>query len=374
MRDPIYLDYNATAPIRPEVRDAVVAAFDVSGNPSSVHAFGRRARRAVEDARAEVAALAGVAPARVVFTSGGTEANTAALRATGRTRILVSETEHDSVLETVPDASRIPVTAGGLVDLDALERLLSGAEGPALISVMRVNNETGVIQPLAEVARIAHSHGALVHSDAVQAAGRIPLDMDALGIDLMTLSAHKLGGPQGVGALIVRDGIPIAPVLRGGGQEHRRRAGTENVAGIAGFGAAARLAREGAGAQDTLAGLRDGMEHRLIRAAQEAGKPALVYGHASPRVANTTCISMPGATSETQIMALDLAGIAVSAGSACSSGKVKPSHVLTAMGVPAGEAGSAIRVSLGWGTTAGDIDRFVEAWAALRRRTPGPAA
>jgi cysteine desulfurase len=374
MRDPIYLDYNATAPIRPEVRDAVAAAFEVSGNPSSVHGFGRRARRVVEDARAEVAVLCGVAPARVVFTSGGTEANTAALRATGRTGILVSAIEHDSVLETVPDAPRIPVTAGGLVDLEALERLLNDAEGPALVSVMRVNNETGAIQPLADVARIAHAHGALVHSDAVQAAGRIPLDMDALGIDLMTLSAHKLGGPQGVGALIVRDGIPIAPVLRGGGQGHRRRAGTENVAGIAGFGAAARLAREGLDAQGTLAELRDGMERRLIRAAQEAGKPALVYGHASPRVANTTCIAMPGATSETQIMTLDLAGIAVSAGSACSSGKVKPSHVLTAMGVPAAEAGSAIRISLGWATTAGDIDRLAEAWAALRRRTPGPAA
>ena len=245
MRDPIYLDYNATAPIRPEVRDAVIAAFGVAGNPSSVHGFGRRARRVVEDARAEVAALAGVAPARVVFTSGGTEANTAALRATGRTRVLVSAIEHDSVLETAPDALRVPVTADGLIDLTALERLLAEAPEPALVSVMRVNNETGVIQPLADVVRIAHAHGALVHCDAIQAAGRLPLEVDALGIDLMTLSAHKLGGPQGVGALIVRDGIPITPVLRGGGQEHRRRAGTENVAGIAGFGVAARLAREG---------------------------------------------------------------------------------------------------------------------------------
>ncbi len=217
MRDPIYLDYNATAPVRPEVRDAVIAAFGVAGNPSSVHGFGRRARRLVEDARAEVAALAGVAPARVVFTSGGTEANTAALRATGHTRVLVSAIEHDSVLETVPDASRVPVTADGLIDLTALERLLAEAPEPALVSVMRVNNETGVIQPLDDVVRIAHAHGALIHCDAIQAAGRLPLEVDALGIDLMTLSAHKLGGPQGVGALIVRDGIPIAPVLRGGG-------------------------------------------------------------------------------------------------------------------------------------------------------------
>src|SRR3954447_2448302 len=378
MPDPIYLDYNATAPIRPEVRDAVIAAFDVAGNPSSVHGFGRRARRLVEDARAEVAALAGVTPARVVFTSGGTEANTAALRATGRTSILVSAIEHDSVLETAPDAVRVPVTADGMVDLAALERLLAECREPALVSVMRVNNETGVIQPVADVARIAHAQGALVHCDAVQAAGRIPLEVDRLGIDLLTLSAHKLGGPHGVGALLVRDGIPIAPVLRGGGQEQRRRAGTENVAGIAGFGAAARLAREAMEAYSTLAPstlaeLRDDLERRLVRAAQEAGKPAVLYGRAAPRVANTTCVSMPGVTSETQIMAMDLAGIAVSAGSACSSGKVKPSHVLLAMGVPADEAASAIRVSLGWGTRAGDIDRFVDAWAALRRRTPSPS-
>jgi cysteine desulfurase len=378
MPDPIYLDYNATAPILPEVRDAVIAAFDVAGNPSSVHGFGRRARRLVEDARAEVAALAGVMPARVVFTSGGTEANTAALRATGRTSILVSAIEHDSVLETAPDAVRIPVTADGLVDLAALERLLAECREPALVSVMRVNNETGVIQPVADVTRIAHAHGALVHCDAVQAAGRIPLEVDQLGIDLLTLSAHKLGGPHGVGALVVRDGIPIAPVLRGGGQEQRRRAGTENVAGIAGFGAAARLAREGMEAHSTLAPstlaeLRDDLERRLVRAAQEAGKPAVLYGRAAPRVTNTACVSMPGVTSETQIMTMDLAGIAVSAGAACSSGKVKASHVLTAMGVPADQAASAIRVSLGWGTTLNDIDRFVEAWTALRRRTAAPA-
>jgi cysteine desulfurase len=308
-----------------------------------------------------------------VFTSGGTEANTAALRATGRTRILVSAIEHDSVLETAQDAVRIPVTADGLVDLAALDRLLAGNREPALVSVMRVNNETGVIQPITDVARIAHAHGALVHCDAVQAAGRLPLDVDGFGIDLMALSAHKLGGPQGVGALVVRDGIPIAPVLRGGGQEHRRRAGTENVAGIAGFGVAARLACDGMDANAALMELRDDLERRLVRAAQEAGKPAVLYGGAAPRVANTTCVSMPGVTSETQIMALDLAGIAVSAGAACSSGKVKASHVLLAMGMPADEATSAIRVSLGWGTRPSDIDRLVDAWAALRRRTPAPA-
>lgn len=367
-----YLDYNATAPILPAVRDAVMAALETAGNPSSVHGFGRRARRLVEDARAEVAALAGVAPARVVFTSGGTEANTSALatgaaRGNGR-RVLVSAIEHDSVLETVPDAERIPVTPDGTVDLAALDRMLAGDGGTALVSVMLVNNETGVIQPVAEASRLAHAHGALFHCDAVQGAGRIGIDADPLGIDLLTLSAHKLGGPHGVGALVVRDGIPIIPVLRGGGQEQRRRAGTENVAGIAGFGAAARLARDAADGTDRLGRLRDGLERRIAEAAEAAGVPVLIYGRAAPRVSNTTCVSIPGIPSETQIMALDLAGVAVSAGSACSSGKVKPSHVLTAMGVDAGAASSAIRVSLGWATGPEEIDRFVDAWSALCRR------
>ncbi|WP_158046666.1 cysteine desulfurase family protein [Skermanella pratensis] len=367
-----YLDYNATAPILPAVRDAVMAALEVAGNPSSVHGFGRRARRLVEDARAEVAALAGVVPARVVFTSGGTEANTSALStgASGRAgrRVLVSAIEHDSVLETVPDAERIPVLTDGTVDLAALDRMLARADGPALVSVMLVNNETGVIQPVAEVSRLAHAHGALFHCDAVQGAGRVGIDADSLGIDLMTLSAHKLGGPHGVGALVVREGIPIAPVLRGGGQEQRRRAGTENVAGIAGFGAAARLARNAAGEIDRIGRLRDGLERRIAEAAESSGVAVTIHGRAAPRVANTACVSMPGVSSETQIMALDLAGVAVSAGSACSSGKVKPSHVLTAMGVDAGEASSAIRVSLGWATGPEDVDRFVDAWSTLCRR------
>ncbi|UEM19597.1 cysteine desulfurase [Skermanella mucosa] len=375
-----YLDYNATAPTLPAVRDAVMAALEVAGNPSSVHGFGRRARRLVEDARAEVAALAGVVPARIVFTSGGTEANASALAtgASGRTgrRILVSAIEHDSVLETVPDAERIPVMPDGTVDLAALDRMLARGDGPALVSVMLVNNETGVIQPVAEASRLAHAHGALFHCDAVQGAGRVAMDADSLGIDLMTLSAHKLGGPHGVGALVVREGIPIAPVLRGGGQEQRRRAGTENVAGIAGFGAAARLARSAADEAVRIGRLRDGLERRIAEAAEAAGVAVTIHGRAARRVANTTCVSMPGVSSETQIMALDLAGVAVSAGSACSSGKVKPSHVLTAMGVDAGEASSAIRVSLGWATGPEDVDRFVDAWSTLCRRraraTAGP--
>jgi cysteine desulfurase len=370
-----YLDHNATSPIRPDVRDAVMAALDVTGNPSSVHGFGRAARRVVEDARASVAALVGVIAARVVFTSGGTEANTAALRATGRRRVLVSAIEHDSVLETVPDAERVPVTAAGVIDLEALDRMLASGDGPALVSVMMVNNETGVVQPVANAAAIVHRHGGLLHCDAVQAAGRLDLDTDALAIDLMTLSAHKLGGPQGVGALITREGLAISPVLRGGGQEQRRRAGTENVAGLAGFGAAARLALGNPGERERLAGLRDRLESRALQAAEAVGARATVHGRHAARVANTSCLSLPGASSETQLMAFDLAGVAVSAGSACSSGKVKPSHVLTAMGVAADEAGSAIRVSLGWNTTAEDIDRFLAAWARLcERRARAPVA
>jgi cysteine desulfurase len=383
-RQSIYLDHNASAPLLPEARAAHVGALDLVGNPSSVHAQGRALRAVIDKARAQVARLAGAERDQVVFTGSATEAITQAIvggaKAFGVDAILVSDGEHAAVLRAA-EATGLPVKkvgldADGLIKIDEIAAALAAADlvgMRVLVAVHLANNETGVIQPLADVVRIAHAHGALVHCDAIQAAGRLPLEVGALGIDLMTLSAHKLGGPQGVGALIVRDGIPITPVLRGGGQEHRRRAGTENVAGIAGFGVAARLAREGLPAQAALGELRDDMERRLIRAAQEVGKPAVLYGRGAPRVANTTCVSMPGATSETQIMALDLAGIAVSAGSACSSGKVKPSHVLTAMGVPADEAASAIRVSLGWGTRAGDIDRFVEAWMALRRRTPSPA-
>lgn len=359
-----YLDHNATTPLGPGVRDAIVAALDVVGNPSSVHGFGRAARRLVEDARGCVARLAGVAPAQVVFTAGGTEANNQALAGTGRCRLLVSAIEHDSVLQAAEGAVRIPAGADGVVDLDALDRLLAEDGEPALVSVMLVNNETGVVQPVREAARIAHARGALLHCDGVQAAGRIPIDMAALGVDLLSLSAHKIGGPKGIGALVLRDGLPVAPLLRGGGQEHRRRAGTENVPGIAGFGRAAEVALDRPGGTGRLAGLRDGIEARLRAAAPDVR----FHGASAPRVANTTCLSMPGVPAETQLMALDLAGVAVSAGSACSSGKVRPSHVLAAMGVPEEEAATALRVSLGWETTQAEADLFVEAWTALWRR------
>lgn len=370
MTDAVYLDYNATTPLRPEVRDAIVGALDHVGNPSSVHRFGRTARRMVEDARERVGALAGVAPTQVIFTGGGTEANNMVLRCVPATRRMVSAIEHDSVLQAAADADLLPVSADGVLDLASLDRMLAEASGTVLVSVMLANNETGVIQPVADIARICRAHGALLHCDAVQAAGRIAIDCALLDVDFLSLSAHKLGGPQGVGALVLRGDRVFDPLLRGGGQERRRRAGTENVAGIAGFGCAAELAVRGLGDQDRVAALRDAMEDRLRTAVPDAG----IHGAGAPRLPNTCCVSMPGVPSETQLMALDLAGIAVSAGSACSSGKVKASHVLLAMGVGEEEAGSALRVSLGWATGPADTDRFVEAWTAVHRRTHRPAS
>ncbi|MEA1674133.1 cysteine desulfurase family protein [Nitrospirillum sp. BR 11163] len=362
-----YLDHNGTCPPRPEAVAAMVAALSLPGNPSSVHAQGREARRRVEVARRQVAALLNLPPATLVFTGSGTEANALALAAVGDRPVITSAIEHASVLEATPGALRCPVGADGVVDLGALDGLLAGR--PALLSLMAVNNETGVIQPVAEVAALARRHGALFHCDASQAVGRLALDWAAIAPDYLTISAHKIGGPQGVGALAVRDGAPLAPILRGGGQERRRRAGTENVAGIVGFGAAA--AACDVDAFNRLAALRDGLEDRLRAAA-----PALVVaGAGAPRVANTSCLVTPGWRGETQVMALDLAGYAVSSGSACSSGKVAASHVLAAMGLGPDLAGSAIRVSLGWSTTADEVQRFADAWIALHaRRAPSPVA
>jgi cysteine desulfurase len=258
----------------------------------------------------------------------------------------------------------LPVDADGVVDLEALESALRDAGKPALVSVMRANNETGVLQPVAEVVAIAHRHGALVHCDAVQAAGKIPFDMTALGVDLASFSAHKLGGPQGVGALVLRQDMPLDAQNIGGGQERGRRSGTENVAGIAGFGAAVRAAHAGLASYARIAELRDELERRTAVLAQDRR----VLGAGAPRLPNTSNLTMPGVKAETQVMALDLEGVAVSAGSACSSGKVSASHVIEAMGVPEDEALTAIRVSLGWSSTAAEVDRFVEAWRTVFER------
>ncbi len=335
------------------------------GNPSSVHGIGRRARAAVEQARSQVAALAGARPEEVVFTSGGTEANAMALAGFGDAPIFVSAIEHDSVLAAAPDAVRLPVSRDGVVDLDALDVALGDIGGRPIVSVMYANNETGVVQPIAEIARGAHAAGAIVHCDAVQAAGRLAIDFAGLGLDLMTLSAHKIGGPQGVGALIVRQGLSLKPLLRGGGQERGLRAGTENVAGIVGFGVATALARGEISETARIGARRDALEAALRRIAPDA----VVYGAAAPRLANTTCIGMPGVSGETQVMAFDLDGIAVSAGAACSSGKVTASHVLRAMGFGDEAAGEAIRISLGLSTDDADIEAIGETWRKLYERT-----
>jgi cysteine desulfurase len=364
MRRSTYLDYNATTPVRPAVMEAVGAALANIGNPSSVHGFGRAARARLETAREQVAALVGARPDQVVFTSGGTEANNLAIGGSGRPRVLVSAIEHESVLKAAT-AEPIPVERSGVVDLDALERILAAAApAPALVAIMLANNETGVIQPVAEAVRIAHAHGALLHCDAVQAAGKIAVEFGALGADLMSVSAHKLGGPPGVGALIVADHVELGARQHGGGQERGRRAGTENLPGIVGFGVAAEIAAAEVGAMTGIAGLRDDLE----RQATAAVPAALIFGRGSPRLPNTTCLALPGVSSEVQVMGLDLAGVAVSAGSACSSGKVQASHVLQAMGAGASTAGSAIRVSLGWESTAADVEHFIAAWCELAAR------
>jgi cysteine desulfurase len=364
-----YLDWNATAPVRPEVAAAMADTLGRAGNPSSVHGWGREARRALEAARTRVAALVNAEPAAVVFTSGGTEANFLALRGFPERRRIVSAIEHDSVRAAAPDATPLPVSRDGVADLDALDRILAETPRPALISLMLANNETGVIQSVAEAAAIAHRQGALLHCDAVQAAGKIPVDARALGADLITLSAHKIGGPMGVGALVVSPDLPLSP-LQPGGQERGRRAGTENLAGIVGFGVAAASATESRGEYRRVAELRAAAEARLLAIAPDAH----IHGMGAPRLPNTICISMLNVAASTQVMALDLAGVMVSAGAACSSGKVRRSAVLDAMDVPRDEAESAIRISLGWSTESADIDRLVEAWGALYARTRERAA
>ena len=354
---PVYLDHNASSPLRPAALDAMVEALRAGGNPSSVHRSGRAARARIDAARRQVAALVGALPAEIVFTSGGTEANALALTGTGRRRVIVSAIEHDSVLKAVPGAAIIGVDRDGVVDLGALERSLAASSEPTLVSVMFANNETGVVQPIGEVVRLARGAGALVHCDAVQAAGRAAVEMYGIGVDYLSVSAHKLGGPAGVGALAVRSGAPLSPDRRGGGQESNRRAGTENIAGIAGFGVAADEARAGLAVE----ALRD----RLEAALREIAPEALVFGGSAPRLGNTTCISMPGVKAETQVMALDLAGICVSAGAACSSGKVTRSETLAAMGVDSAVADTALRISLGWNSAQDDIERLIAAWREL---------
>ena len=360
--DRAYFDWNASAPLRPEARAAMAAAMDVTGNPSSVHAEGRRARDVVETAREQVAALVGASPAEVVFTSGATEANAWAL--SGWDTVFLSGIEHDSVRAPAKSSQAqlidIPTASHGRARIDACA-VDCKPLGRGLVSLQTANNETGVIQPVADAVGFAREHGLSTHTDATQAAGRLPIDFAGSGVDLLSLSSHKLGGPKGVGALVVRDGMTMAPLIAGGGQERRRRAGTENVAAIAGFGAAASAALKDLERVDDLADRRDAVERALIELAPEC----VVVGQPAPRLANTLCIAWPGKSAETLVIQLDLAGVAVSAGAACSSGKVGSSHVLEAMGLPADVAKSAIRVSLGLTTSDRDIERLLAAWRAM---------
>jgi cysteine desulfurase len=357
-----YLDWNATAPLRPEARAAMLAALDVTGNPSSPHAEGRRARALMEDAREKVAALVGANPADVVFTSGGTEANNAVLA--GRwSEIHVAGIEHDSVL--APARRSGTALADMKVDANGTVQAPAFTPGDAKLASLQIaNNETGVVQPVADVAAAAREHGIAVHTDAVQAAGRVPINFRALGVDFLTLSAHKIGGPKGVGALVLRDSANLPAFIAGGGQERRRRAGTENVTAIAGFGAAAAAARTGLADISRITHLRDALEQGLL----SISPSAVVIGAGAPRLPNTTNIAVPGLNAETLVIALDLTGIAVSAGAACSSGKVGTSHVLQAMGVAPALARAAIRVSLGWDTTEADIAAFLHAWTQIVTR------
>ena len=372
MPDRVYLDWNATTPLRREAREAMAAAWDFCGNPSSVHAEGRQARRLVEEARAAVAGAVGALPRNLVFTSGGTEANALALtpglrRGSGLPveRVFVSAIEHASVLAggrfPTEAIGMIGVTGAGLLDLDRLRAKLENGP-PALVSVMLANNETGVVQPVADVAEIVHAAGGLLHVDAIQALGKISFDIKVLDADLVTLSGHKIGGPKGVGAVALAEGVRgLEPLLRGGGQELGHRAGTENVSGIAGFGAAAKAAM---GARESDAIRLESLRNRLERGLRET-TGAIVFSGDVPRLPNTTLFTVPGLKAETAVIGFDLEGIAVSSGSACSSGKVQPSHVLKAMGYGPNTAQGAVRLSLGWSTSEADIDRSLEAWRKL---------
>lgn len=360
----IYMDYNATAPMRPEVIEAVTHAMTVTGNASSIHGHGRTARKLIEDAREDVAALVNVRAAQVIFNSGATEGNNTVLSGYHDKHVFISAIEHPSVLESAPHAQKIPVTKDGLVDLPALEKMLS-AQMPALIAVQLVNSEMGIIQPMAEISKLAKTKNALVLCDAVQAAGRMDIDFNALGVDYLTLSAHKFGGPQGTGALIFRNGLQIPKFLHGGGQEKRQRAGTENVAGIAGFGMAAQRARAEISSYQTT---QKSFQQKLESGLRGVANDLIIVSENAPRVCNTTNIILQGVTAETQVMAMDLEGIAVSSGSACSSGTFKPSHVLMAMGYTEDQAKCALRFSTGWATTSADIDETLAAYSRVVKR------
>ena len=357
-----YLDHNATSPLRPSVKVAMIAAMDIGGNASSVHGEGRAARKLLGDAREKLGFWFGCLPQMITFTSGGTEANNMALRGVAVERILVSAVEHHSVLTAAKVSGKIveiiPVDKFGRVEISLLEKMLAGPK--ALVSVMIANNETGVIQPIDKIAALVHAAGSLLHVDAVQAVGKRQVNFGLLGVDMMTVAAHKFGGPTGIGALIIRDGLVVEPLLQGGGQELRRRAGTENLVNIAGFAA---LADE---PQLDTYELTDRLEAAL--------EDVTIFSDGVERLCNTTNFATPGMNAETLLMNFDLEGVALSSGSACSSGKVAASHVLSAMGVSAELSKAAIRISLGWNTSDEDINHFISAWRKISKRHQSKAA
>ncbi len=391
----MYLDYNAAAPLLPEAKAAMLRVLEMTGNPSSVHGFGRRLRQEIETARQSVAALVGAHPHEVVFTSGGTEANNLVLRAFGAGQhVMVSAGEHPSMIKAASRGMVVPLTTGGSIRFEGLESVLNAVrsenaeqcenttkcgnsaerentdkaenaeqcECPILVSVMMANNETGVLNPMDDIVAWGRDRGVYLHSDAVQAVGKIPVDLSALDLDYLTISAHKIGGPHGVGALIIRHESPFVAGIVGGGQEGGRRAGTEDAASIAGFGAAAAVATLSRWGQ--VAALRDDFEKRLLTHIPEA----IIFGSMEPRLPNTCCFALPGLSNDIQLMHLDLAGIAVSSGSACSSGRVEPSSVLLAMGVPPDLAACAIRVSLGLESSQSELDALFSQLMQLRSR------
>ncbi len=366
-----YLDHNATTPLRPQARTAMLEALDLGGNPSSIYSEGRAARALVEKARKTLADQLGVIPPMVIFTGVGTEANNLAIKGANVDRIVISAVEHSCVLEAANATGKpveiVPVTSDGVIDLEALEKTLASGQGKALVSLMLANNETGAIQPVRAAAAIAHDHDALIHTDAVQALGKIPVNFGLLGVDMMTLSAHKVGGPQGTGAVILRDGVVLEKQMHGGGQELGRRGGTENVAGIAGFAAAAKAACE---KESNIKALRDLFESKL----QEVSPGVTIFSAAVERLPNTTYMALEGLAAQTTLINLDLEGIAVSTGSACSSGKVTGSRVLAEMGVGDALRACALRISFGWTSGEADIEKFIETWQQLIARQQQNAA
>jgi cysteine desulfurase len=369
MVDLTYLDYNATTPVLPAVIDSVTEVMGITGaNPSSMHSCGRDARKRLEHARSAVAALVNAKSSEVIFTGGGSEADNLAILGSGLNHVVVSETEHAAVLKTAllrtSNSQLLRVDTQGVVDLDELERYLGETHEPALVCVMAANNETGVLQPVSEVVELAHAHGALVLCDAVQAAGKIEVDFASWGVDYLALSAHKTGGPQGVGALICKEGIKAHSLVTGGGQERGLRAGTENVAAIIGFGVSAEIVLS---TWHETAVRVEGYRNDLERRVQDISPTSQIYSFKVPRLPNTSNFSCPGVRSDTQMINLDLAGVAVSAGSACSAGKVDSSHVLDAMNVETDEAKTALRVSFGWNSKPEDVDAFIKAWGKTVR-------